>query len=1522
MPDRGRARTSRVTVPTALALERVQRGPDDAVPRAHGGGALPYGWRAGRRRLSARAIDTDPIRFAPHDLAGASMTVTTTPLAAQHGFSAPVEAWFSRTFGAATGAQRAGWPAIRRGEHTLIAAPTGAGKTLAAFLSALDDLFSAARTGELEEGVRVVYVSPLKALSNDVHKNLMLPLEGIRRVADEMGLEVAPIRAAVRTGDTPSAERQKLVKAPPHILVTTPESLYLLLTSESGRRMLAPARTVIVDEIHALAPDRRGAHLTLTLERLDALCGRPLQRIGLSATQSPIEEVARFLVGTRNVAGDGAPRCHIVDEGHRRALDLAIELPRSELEAVMPSEVWSELYGRLATLIEEHETTLVFVNTRRLAERVTQNLSERLGPEAVTSHHGSLSTKLRLDAEQRLKRGELRALVATASLELGIDIGAVDLVCQIGPTPAIATFLQRVGRSGHSVGGLPKGRIFPLSRDELAACAALVRAVRAGELDRLRIPEHPLDILSQQLVAEVASRDLGEEALFELVRGAWPYRGLEREDFDAVVRSLAEGYAVGTARRRRYLYHDVVERALRPRKGARLAALTSGGAIPDNADYAVVAEPTGVRVGTLNEDFAIESMAGDVFQLGNTSWRIQRVERGTVRVEDARGQPPSIPFWLGEAPARTRELSWSVSELRRAVEPVLEDLEEASRVIQSATGLASEGAFQVASYLATSKQALGALPTFDTFVFERFYDELGGAHLVLHAPLGGRLLRAFGLALRKRFCRSFNFELQAAASEEAVVLSVGPDTSFELADIPRFLSSKTVRDVLIQALLDAPMFQTRWRWNASRSLALLRQRGGKRVPGPLQRIEAEDLLVSVFPQQAACLENIVGDREVPDHPLVRQTVEDCLTEAMDIDGLEDVLRRMEAGEIRVVLAETPEPSPLAHEILNARPYAFLDDVPLEERRVQALFLRRSAEPRSADDVGTLDPAALRKVLDEVALSVGSPDEAHDALIWLGAVLDDDVRRPARGEPWSQHLDALVGAGRAARLERAGAPAVWVANERYTALLRMLDGAVPRPPLSPAPHPSADWDRATTLREVLRGRLELSGPLTAAALSTALGVPLADVLDALARLEAAGEVLRGHFVTSSAEAARDPAHEIQFCNRRIVARAQRLTLQRLRAEIEPVSVQTYLRFLLSWQRLSSGGLARGAASVEPVLKLLEGFEAPAAAWERDLLASRLADYAPAWLDPLFLSGQWVWGRLSPASSSAEGGVRAGSFKTAPLSLLPRAAVRSWRPSSDEAIELHDDAGRVLRALDARGACFFSDLVEHSALPPREVERALADLVATGVVTADGFQGARALLKQQKRPASPWARSSGGLEAAGRWSRLPSSAGERDDDAVERQARALLRRYGVVGRKVLERERLAAPWRDIVRVLRRLEARGEIRGGRFVASFTGEQFALPEAVETLRAVRRQDCSGELVRVSAADPLNLVGIVTPGERVPAFAQNRVLFLDGVPVAALEGGRARLLSPAADASLLDELTKPAPRVVRGAKRRRSSAA
>ncbi len=1316
------------------------------------------------------------------------------------------------------------------------------------------------------------------------------------------------IRTLVRTGDTPQAERASMRKRPPHIVVTTPESLYVLLGSASGRAMLATTRTVIVDEIHAVASNKRGSHLALSLERLAALVPHTLVRIGLSATQKPIEAVARFLVGAGEGKGDAASGadCAIVDTGHVRRRDLALEVPASPLSAVMSTDVWKEVYARLATLVQAHRTTLVFVNTRRMAERAARHLSEILGAEHVTAHHGSMAKELRLDAEQRLKRGELKALVATASLELGIDIGEVELVCQLGSPRSIATFLQRAGRAGHQVDGVPKARLFPLSRDELVECTALLDAVGRGELDRLSIPEQPLDVLAQQIVAEVAARDWDEAALFALVRRAWPYRNLSFEAYREVVRMAAEGFDTRHGQRGAYVHRDAVQGVLRGRRGARLTALTSGGAIPDNADYDVVLEPACQLVGTVNEDFAVESLAGDIFQLGNASYRILRVEAGRVRVEDAHGQPPTIPFWLGEAPGRSDELSQAVARLRSDVATALDaepDREALAARLGEATRQGAAPTRQLIDYLATARAALGVLPTQDTVVLERFFDESGGMQLVVHAPFGSRINRAWGLALRKRFCLKFDFELQAAATEDAIVLSLSTRHSFPLDEVARYLHSSSVRAVLTQAVLASPMFTARWRWVATTSLALPRFRGGRKVPAPLQRMRAEDLVAAIFPDQIACAENVVGEREIPDHPLVRQVLHDCLHEAMDIDGLEALLRRIESGGCRVVARELTQPSPLALEILTARPYAYLDDAPLEERRTQAVMARRWLDEASAADLGRLDTAAIERVCTEAWPEAANPEELHDALCGSGFLTGDEV---ARTPTWAGWLAGLAATRRATRVTLPDASAfLWVAAERLPQFQALHAALVRDPPIeAPAEYAARSWSREAALVEIVRGRMQVLGPVTAGALAASCGVALFEIEAALAELARSGVVLQGAFTPGTIE--------VQWCDRTLLARIHRATIARLRQEIEPVSLQDFMRFLMRWQHVARDLRRQGPDALAAIVGQLQGFEAAASAWEAEILPARFEDYDFTWLDDLCLSGRAVWMRLTVPGGAGGG----GPIRSTPVALLPRRTAAAWlrlaATDRDPLPALSPRAAAVHTHLAREGASFFDEIVEGMGVLRTQLEEALAELVAAGLVTSDSFTGLRALLtpSEKRKPFGGGKRRRKtllGVEDAGRWALVRRPArdiapdlAEAHGSPLEHVVDSLLRRYGVVFWRLLLRESdWLPPWRDLLRVLRRLEARGDVRGGRFVAGISGEQFALPEAVGALRETRRAALDGALVSVSGADPLNLVGTILPGPKVPALSGNRVLYRDGIAIAALAGGEIQWLEKLATADL-----------------------
>ena len=1370
------------------------------------------------------------------------------------GFHPAVATWFRRRFPEGpTEPQQRGWPSIAAGRDTLIAAPTGSGKTLAAFLVAIDRLYRAAEAGaDVTDVARVLYVSPLKALAVDIAENLERPLDEIAAVAAELGLPVPGLTVGVRTGDTSSAERALMLRHPPSFVVTTPESLYLLVTSGRGREALCTVDTVIVDEIHAVARDKRGAHLALSLERLEALCDRRPARIGLSATQRPVETVGRLLVGDR-------PLPEIVDVGHQRAVDLALELPDAELEAIASNEQLADVLDRIAVLVAEHRTTLVFVNTRRLAERLAHELAERLGDEAVAAHHGSLSKERRHRVETRLRAGDLRALVATASLELGIDIGPVELVCQIGSPRSIATFLQRVGRSNHSRAGTPKGRLFPLTRDELIECSALLAAVRAGRLDAVQLPRLPLDIAAQQIVAEVAAQEWRTDELFDLVRRASHYSALDREQFDEVVDLVSDGIETGRGRRGAYLHHDRVNGELRARKGARLAAVTSGGAIPETGDYRVLAEPDDTFIGTVNEDWAVESMAGDIFLLGTHSWQIRRIEAGVVRVRDAGTTPPTIPFWLGEAPARTDELSTEVSELRRGVDERLAagDPDEARRDLVVGTGIPAEAASMIVDYLAVGRAALGVVPTQTCLVIERFFDDTGGMQLVVHSPFGGRINRALGFALRKKFCRTFNFELQAAATDDAVILSLGPHHSFPLEEVARYVNSRTVRETLEIAILDSPQFQARWRWNLNRALMVLRWRGGRRNPPPIQRMESDDLLAAVFPDAAACQDNRTGPPEIPDHLLVRQTIDDVLDEALDVDGLRALLERMEAGDVDVRCCDTIEASVLASEIVTARPYAFLDDEEAQNRRTNAVKVQRGL-PVDLTAIGGLDPEAIERVHGEIVPEPVTADDLHDLLSSLVVLRPRDGWRPL----WSE-----LAARSRVRTVVSGEVELWCTADGYDEALRAIDG------------------EDDAVARALRGHLELSGVVTADELAEATTLKPRRVAAGLAMLQAEGFAFQGRY--------RPGAPDTEWVARRLLARMHSYSRRSRRERVEPATAQDFMRFLLRWQHAAPGCQVGGEAGLVAVLEQLQGYEAAAVSWEADLIATRLRYYDPAWLDRLSHDGDVAWLRLVAPPRDEPDGPAAGPSKATPISVVLRtdlgwllAAARGGGAYPEPTV---GGTAEVLEVLRQRGACFASELANATRRLPDDVERALWDGVARGLVMSDGFGAIRARV-DRSRAARPGggnrfsrlarvSRTTGG--SAGRWSLVGAPDAEVDrDELAEAVAEQLLTRWGVVFRDLAGRESLGLPWRELQRALRRLEDRGLVRGGRFVAGFSGEQYALPAAMEQLAAVRKAPRTGERVTIGATDPLNLVGLVVPGDTVPAVRTNRVTYVDGLPV------------------------------------------
>jgi Lhr-like helicase len=1602
---------------------------------------------------------------------------TPSPLAWAHPITAE---WFLTRFGSPTEPQEEGWPSIVSGAATLISAPTGSGKTFAAFLVAIDTLLRHAIAGTLEPHTHVVYISPLKALSNDIQKNLDTPLREIQQLALTRGYLCPEIRTGVRTGDTPTKDRAAMLRHPPHILVTTPESLYLLLTAGKSREHLRRVRTVIVDEIHAVADDKRGAHLALSLERLDALVtgenrlcpgayltglATPPQRIGISATQNPIELVAQFLTG----CDPERKPANIIQVGQRRVLDIAIEVPSDELGSITTNGMWSEIFDKLAAHANSHRSTLVFVNTRRLVEKIAFALSERLGEEHVAAHHGSLSRELRLDAEQRLKSGEIKILVATASLELGIDIGDIDLVCQIASTRAVAVAMQRVGRAGHWRGAVPKGRLFATTRDDLLEQAALVKKMRAGELDRLEVPDQPIDVLMQQIVACCGAESWEEEALFNVLRRAYPYRNLTRSLFDELIVLLNTGIESSRGRYGAYLLRDGVQQQLHPRRGARMIAIANGGSIPDNALYNVILQPEGLQIATLDEHFAVDSRQGDVILLGNTSWRVQRVEAaGRVLVEDAHGAPPNVPFWFGEAPQRTAVLSDGVSDLRECISSLTPNLvptgtpqksalsteasskavistgasskavvsteasskaalsteasskavlsteasskafistgasskavlstEASSKAILSTgasskavisteakrsgetpafrppttathsdsetwpgappmrgpiangwdhgthpellsatsyltehCGVCTSGAHQLIAYIVAGRAVLGAVPSKTTIIAERFFDDGGGMQLILHAPFGGRINKAWGLALRKRFCRGFNFELQAAATDNGINISLAEQHSFPLSDVFHFLTEHTAKELLEQAAIASPIFKARWRWAAGRSLQLLRMSNGKRIAPQIQRTRSEDLLASVFPQAAACFETIVGDIQIPAHPLVDEVMKDVLQEAMDLEGLIEVLIGIKNGTIRCLAVDTPVPSQFAHELLNANPYAYLDEAGTEERRARAVSLGRGV-PASVLDAygkeatGNLDPAAIATVRREIFPDLRDEHELHDLLQSLVALplrfLDQEPTRH-----WPIFYERLIHSSRASTIDCVEVPC-WAATERLphlatlypptpTAVIlsaakdpdaaHITDTARPSPPANPHHSPLSAQIATTTvtkeiaLKQIVQGWLQILGPTTAASFATLLSLDPADVFKAFLAMEMQGLLLRGvfeHLPTTE-------DHAIEWCERRILQRIHRLTLGTRRKQVEAVTPAVFMRWLLRWQHLAPQSQLIGEEGVLEALRQLEGFEAPAVEWERTLLPARVANYDPRHLDNLCLSGAVGWGRISPhpawrSASSTEAPRRVIPTNAAPITFYVRESA-DWLPhalaenSVDEsrlAAALSPEALQVRTLLQQRGACFANDLQRITALTRPQTQHALWELATAGLAAADGFDQLRAMMDPRRKsiasPSEKKTRSSQFRSTAGRWSLLceeapstptPAERARQTDRALESAAEMLLARYGVLFRDLLVRESNAPKWRDLLNILRRLEARGEVRGGRFVTGFGGEQFALPEAVESLRLSRNAQ-SDEAITVPAADPMNLSGIVVPGERVPSVPGKSVVFDNG---------------------------------------------
>jgi len=1445
-------------------------------------------------------------------------------------FHPVIQDWFRSRFQGPTEPQQLGWPEIAAGHQTLIAAPTGSGKTLTAFLALIDRLFRQAVAGELDDQLQVLYISPLRALSNDMQRNLSGPLSEIQEVAADAGLEVPPIRIGLRTGDSTSSERARLIRKPPHLLVTTPESLYLLLTSDKGRQMLRSVKTVIVDEIHAIVRDKRGSHLSLSLERLAALTDGPIQRIGLSATQKPMERMAAFLTG---VDAGTVPECRIIDVGHTRDLDLGIEVPPGELQAVCSHEQWGMINARIVELVNSHRSTLIFVNTRRLAERLSHQLTQLLGEEAVGSHHGSLSKEIRFDTEQRLKSGQLKAVVATASLELGIDVGYIDLVLQIGSPRAISTFLQRIGRSGHALGLTPKGRLIALTRDELVECMALIRAVRHRRLDVTPIPEAPLDILAQQIVAEVSSREWDADELLQRSRRAWSYRNLTDDQYEKTLTMLADGLTETGGRGRSLIYYDRINRKLKGRRAARIQALSNGGAIAEVDTLRVLLEEENTVVGTVDEEFGVESSAGDIFLLGNSSWRIQQLRGNDLIVSDARGAPPTIPFWRGEAPGRTIELSEEISQLREELEQKLiradqqsapeasteeEDKDHRPRRwkgivdwLMQETACDAESAWQTVIYMAAQRAAIGLLPTQKRIVFERFFDESGGMQLVVHAPFGGRINRGWGLAFRKRFCRSFDFELQATADDDGFILSLGPQHSFPIESLFPMMRTDNARNLLEQALLVVPMFHFRWRWNVSRSLFVSRMYQGKKVAPALQRFRSEDLLTAVFPKLTGCQENIVGDHEIPDHPLVQQTMADCLFEALDIEGLTEILGRIESGEITLVGRDTREPSPFSYELLNSNPYAFLDGGEVQERRARAVATRRSLSVEGLRDLGRLDPRAIEQVVTEAQPEIRDADELHDLLVsrllvpvWtteIGIDPPEPSHLQLEATRYQDLFQQLVQSGRAIEWSHQPGKMAWSAVESWPAVSTLYPESTRHLTVELPVSLQKSWQESQALLLLLRGLLETSGPVTAVQLEQLLGMPASRLFANLEAIEGEGLVLRGRFFNTQEDLTSNSV-EIEWCHRRLLARIHRLTINGLRREIEAVPPETYLEFVARHQGAVPGYRKSGTDGLHEVISRLQGLDLAAGVWEQSVLPLRVEQYRAAWLDELSLAGDVGWGRLAP-QPTRQGSARpmAAMTRAIPVSLFLREdfewlTARTGERSTENLSSVAQDVWERLRT---QGALFASDLCQGLQILPAQLEEVFGELVSAGFLTSDGVAGLRLLIrgaaKEESRGVpSRYRRVRRPTTPQGRWTPLNRDAAtESDSDIVEEWAWQLIRRWGVVFRDLLQREPLAPAWWELLRVYRRLEARGELRGGRFIRGVGGEQFSTSDAIRELRSLRQQQSvDGELLVLSGADPLNLTGVIGGGKRIPALASHQVAYRRG-HVVGWKKGEEHWLSP-----------------------------
>ena len=1354
-----------------------------------------------------------------------------------------VRRWFEDTFAQATRPQIEGWEAIASGRDTLIVAPTGSGKTLAAFLWALDHLHRLGLERRLEDRVYVVYVSPLRALNNDIEKNLRAPLAGIRAAAAAEGIKLPEVRVAVRTGDTLAPQRQAMTRRPPHVLITTPESLYILLTSERFRPAFAHTRFLIVDEIHALMGSKRGAHLALSLERLQALVeaggGARPQRIGCSATVSPIESALAFLTGA--TARDPIT----IDAGFTRDLDLQIVAPVDDFLTSESDMVWEATLQQIAELVQAHRTTLVFAQSRRAAERLARDLNDRITDGRVAAHHGSLSRRARLEAENRLKQGELRALVATSSLELGIDVGAIDLVVQLQSPRNIAAALQRVGRAGHLLSRTSKGRIIVTRGEELLEAAAVVRSIKERQLDRIVTPEAPLDVLAQQVVAAVAAESLTVDTLHARFKNAAPYRNLGREELVAVVRSLAEPLPAEVKGAAPRILWDRVNDRLHARRGSRFLALTSGGTIPDNGLYDVFVAETDLKVGTLDEEFVTESLPGDVFLLGSHAWKIVKVRSDRVLVEDAQGMSPTIPFWKGEHPSRSWELGLAVGRLRRDAAERL-DAPDFVAWATDACGLDARAAGAMRAWLVKAGEILDGVPDDQGIVVESFSDEMGGRHAMIHAVFGMRINGAWGMVLREKLRRVFGIVAEASHVDDGILLSFAPGQVPPAPErLVTLVAPEEVDTLLGRALIGTPLFATRFRHCAIRALFIPRMSRGQRTPAYLQRLKADALLESVGGQ--------------PEFPVVAETLRECFNDALDVTRLKRLLERLHDGEMWRRHVDTPLPSPFVYPLLLAWDWAYLGAGHAEERRSDAVTMRKAWSVAA----GPLRPEIVAAV--EAELQKTSPDRRARDANELAGILDD--------------LGDLTAAEIAARaLDDGEGMIAALAAEHRVLVLEFPSG---RKAWAGATDAALYGSLATDagLERVTLRLLRTRGPVTAAWLAERYGLPADAATGALERLTARGLVRRGAFLAEA------PAP--QYVHIAVLDEIQRRQVHARRVPRPVASAEQFSAFLLRRHHLHPDHRLAGPPGVLASLELLQGEDLPVRVWEQDLLPARVENYEREWLDRLGLAGEMAWTVFDKAPGERGRSPRVGAALRENIGWL--------RENGSPPPELDARVKNVFLHLQLRGASFAQDLGRATGLSTPDVLSALWELFWAGLVTPDTFSAIVAGVTPARRPRE----SSGArrrrrgqsrgvlsqLPVVGRWSVLGDEERLSPEEREEARAQLLLARFGVVARELARGD-----WATMRHTLLRMEYGGEVVRGYFVQGLSGEQYALADALGDLEAPARR--AEPHVLVNMVDPANLWGRVftltrRDGSRAAAarLPQNWLVFRQGRPRLLAEG-------------------------------------